>query len=141
MSRAERWQQSSAGTTQLSAKVPEPLKQDFREACDQRGETMTAVIEEKMAEAVDEELGAGSADPLPDEPELANAYRSLRRSANPDNGRLKTDQAESIAAQSARVNSDFVRSTVLKPLANRGYIQPMWGSVKVLPPEEVGSRA
>ncbi len=138
MSRGERWQQSSAGSTQLSAKVPESLKEDFREASEQRGETMTDVIKSKMIEVVEAELGAGSGDPLPDDPALADAYRALRKNANPDSNLLNTRIAESVAAEASGVKSRVVRENVLEPLRSRGFIRPYFGQIVVIPPEESG---
>jgi len=126
---------SSAGSTQLSAKVPEPLKEEFREACEQRGESMTDVIEAKMREVVgaetDDVKGAI------DDDRLRSAYQALRDEADPDDRKIDTDPAESAVAESCRVNSRSVRTAVLDPLQRRNAIQYRWGQIRVNPPEEI----
>lgn len=126
---------SSAGSTQISAKVPEPLKEEFREACDERGESMTDVIEQKMKEVVDN--GDEESDALPDDDRLRAGYQCLRAESDPDTGRIDTDVAESAVAEKTRVKSRTVRQNVLDPLERRGYISYCWGSIKVRDPEDV----
>ena len=131
---------SSAGSTQLSAKVPEPLKSDFRDACEQRGESMTDVIEEKMQEVVEEESGEITTDGLPDDERLRSAYQRLRSLCDPDTHRIDTDTAESAVAEASKVKISSVRRAVLDPLKRRGLLQYRWGVIQVTPPEGINNK-
>lgn len=67
---------SSAGKTRLSAKVPETLKEDFKDACENVDVTMTDAIEEKMTEFVAEHgsLVLDDTEYYPSDPSLRDLY-------------------------------------------------------------------
>jgi hypothetical protein len=116
---------SSAGQTRLSAKVAEPLKQDFKAACEARSETMTDVIEAKMREVVDEHGG----DPVddgegyyPSDSKLRELYETCLKFSDADHG-LKIYQrrhASSIAQETQTSKSDLADALI--PLRQRGYV-------------------
>jgi len=116
---------SSAGQTRLSAKVAEPLKQDFKDACEARGETMTDVIEAKMREVVDEHGGNPDRDGdgyYPSDAELRDLYETCLKFADADRG-LKIYQrrhASSIAQETQTSKSDL--GDALIPLRQKGYV-------------------
>jgi antitoxin component of RelBE/YafQ-DinJ toxin-antitoxin module len=120
---------SSKGSTQLSAKVDEQLKEDFRAACDAAGETMTDMIEQKMKEVVEEHGTLPDSQLVtPDDDLLADAYERLRLASGPLD-RIETDEAETEVAEATRVKKKHVREAVFRRLEERGYITPAWGTI------------
>lgn len=137
----QRWQQSSKGSTQLSAKLPEALKEDFREICEEQGETMTDVIVDLMAQAVEERKGTRDADNvLPDDERLLKAWRVLRHNAAPDTNVIPLKSAESLLANELNVPKHIILHSVIQPLER--HEPPMivveWAKVEVRDPREAG---
>ena len=120
---------SSAGTTQLSAKIPEELKKKFKAACDDRGETMTDALTRLIMEDV-EDVGGG--EQLPSDSTLANGLRALRSLGR----RIDTEVAEAVVAQRTQVTQSAVRSVVFDPLEDQGWIRYDWGQITVVDAEE-----
>ena len=119
---------SSKGHTQLSARVPEDLKDDFKRAADENGETMTEAIMGLMADYADHQRAADTH--TPDDPELARALDVLERGAN-ERGRIKADTARGLVAQELGIPKQATRRAVLRPLERAGYIEPSWGEILV----------
>ena len=135
MARLGKYGYTSAGATQLSAKVPEDLKDDFADTCEENGDTMTDVITELMAEYVADHGNAPvSGDDLPDDERQAAAYQRLRELADPDTHRIPTESALSDVAEEVGVKKTAVKRTILKPLERRDYIAAQWGQIEVRPP-------
>lgn len=128
---------SSKGATQLSVKTPDELKDDFREACESEGRSMTEVVREKMEEYVREtggsEIVAGDG---PEDPRLSKAWRRLRENADPDTGKINTDVAKTKAAEAAGVSKGAVREAVLEPLRRRGWLRVSFGTIRVKRPSD-----
>jgi antitoxin component of RelBE/YafQ-DinJ toxin-antitoxin module len=119
---------SSRGHTQLSARVPEDLKREFKNAADEQGETMTEAITKLMADYADHQRAEDTH--TPDDPELARALDALERGAN-ERGRIKADTARGLVAQALGVPKQATRRAVLRPLERAGYIEPFWGEILV----------
>jgi hypothetical protein len=113
---------SSAGTTRLSAKVGEELKEDFKEACEARGDTMTDVIEEKMAEVIAENGGPtlDDDDYYPTDPKLRELYEACLKYAV-DLKIYQRRHAGSIAQETQQTNKSNLPDALI-PLRHRGYI-------------------
>jgi len=138
MARMGKYGYTSAGSTQLSAKIEENLKADFADTCDQNGETMTNVIEQLMAGYVADHGNAPvSTDHLPDDDRLRAGYQRLRELADPDTHSLPTESALSDVAEECGVKKAAVKRTILQPLERRDYIEANWGTIKVVPPHIV----
>lgn len=128
-----RWEQSSAGKTQVSAKVPDQLKADFEDACEAAGKTQTDVITRKMAEFVDDQGVGTYAGPLFDDDTLAAGYQALRERADPDTNFIGPEAAETAVAQQTGIRATAVRRRVLDPLERRDAIRYNWGKIAVAP--------
>jgi antitoxin component of RelBE/YafQ-DinJ toxin-antitoxin module len=128
---------SSADRTQISAKVPEQLKEEFKETCDALGESMTDVIVEQMVRVVSEHGGETVDDAYPDDDLLRAAYQQLRRHAPPDTSALDADAARSLVAEEVGLKKDHIKRLVFRPLERQGYIRPKWGMIVVVPPDAV----
>lgn len=115
MSRMDRWQRSSKGDTQLSARVDNALKEAFRDWCESQGSTMTEEIVAYMAE-VTNDPGQGKPAWLPDDELLAEAYRILDRCAASDTRRVNNDLAETILASHLNLPKEAIKSSILRPL-------------------------
>jgi hypothetical protein len=121
----------SYGTTQVTSRVPEPLKEAFKETCDARDVTMTDAIQ-KLVESYVVETGGGVTLDEPDEPKLAEAYRKLRMLTGPRR-RCPVDEAESFLAEQTGTPKRAVRASLLDPLRDEGYVEYRWGVLKVGP--------
>lgn len=96
---------SSAGTTQLSAKVNEDLKRDFRDACDNLEITMTDAIEGFMEEFVEEHGPAHigrSEGYYPDDPTRRDRYETCLEHATHDLRIYQQRHARAIAQDCRR---------------------------------------
>lgn len=126
----------------ITFRVDEEKKAAYKEALDVAGESMSGDLRAHV-EAVVEGSNPDNINEfqLPDDDQLADAYRALRRHADPDRGTVDTEIAETIAAEATRVRAAVVRANVLEPLKRRGFIVPKWGKIRVVPPAEVDDRA
>lgn len=79
-----RWEQSSEGSTQISLKVPDGLKSDFKQACQDAGTTMTDVLTERMAIYVRQhgEAPAQTGGHYPSDPHLRGLYEACLEASN-----------------------------------------------------------
>lgn len=127
---------SSEGETRVTARVPQGLKDDFSAACDAEDESMTDALNEMMKEYVAEHGDSSEVSHLPDDDTLAEGYRRLRRLADPDTGRVEADVAVTEISKALGRPQSTVRRSVLNPLERRGYIDPRWGVIRVVEPEE-----
>jgi len=128
---------SSAGTTQVSAKVDPDLKSDFRATCEQNGENMTDVLKEAMRDYVSVQGDGSRGENLPDDDQLASAYQTLREISDPDTGHIDVDAAKPAVSQAIGVSKAHVRRVAFDPLKRRKYITPNYGSLIVHEPNEV----
>lgn len=134
---------SSSDTTRLSAKVPEGLKRDFRDACDNAGVTMTDAVEEFMAEFVAENGPAHVNDTdayYPDHATDRSLYEACWDAAeHTDRGPriYQRRHASTIAQQTQHVSKDEL-ADALMPLRQKGYIA--LGPVPIYATEEAGGR-
>ncbi|WP_380681852.1 hypothetical protein, partial [Salinigranum sp. GCM10025319] len=89
---------------------------------------------------IEQVAGAGEDDPLDDlDDRLTAAYRALRRHASPETHRVDVETGKSAVAEATRLNKGAVREAVLKPLEQKGYISPQWGTLVVYRPRRLGS--
>lgn len=132
---------SSSDTTRLSAKVPDELKRDFRDACDNVDVTMTEAVEEFMAEFVAENGPAhvGTAEGYyPDDPALRELYEVCVDLADHTDEGLKIYQrrhASRIAQQTQQVTKSRI-TEALMPLRRKGYV-----ALGPMPVDLVGEQA
>ncbi len=118
-----RWERSSAGTERLSAKVPEDLKRDFRDACDHVDENMTDVITQQMAEFVREHGPAHVGDPggyYPEDGHLRGLYEACLDAAE-DLKIYQRRHASQIAQATQQVTKNEL-ADALMPLRRRGFV-------------------
>ena len=120
---------SSAGYTQLSARVPEELKDEFKRAADQQDETMTEAIVRMMADYTNIDA-SGEDVHTPADDDLADALDALEKGAD-EWGRVETDTGKSLIAQQLGIPARAVRRSVLRPLQRGGWIEPRWGEIVV----------
>lgn len=134
-----RSQKSASNTSaQLSARVDEELKRQYKEVLDRQNRTMTDAVEEHMERVVAEHGGdVGDADYLPADDELATAYVRLETLADPDARRVDVEVAEAELASALGRPKKTVRPAVLRPLERRGYVEPKYGKLRVATPDEV----
>ena len=118
---------SSADTTRLSAKVPDGLKRDFRDACDNAGVTMTDAVEEFMADFVAEH-GPAHVDTsdgyYPDDPDERALYEACLDAADHTDEGPKLHQrrhARRVAKTTQDVSKDEL-ADALMPLRRKGYV-------------------
>lgn len=124
---------SSKGQTQLSVRTDEELKDQYTDALDEQGKTITEDVREHMRDVVAEYNGETD-DGLNDD--MAAALDTLRTVADPQTNRVTVDRATTAVAESCRVPKEAVKSSLLKPLEERGYVQPRWGVIRVRPEGE-----
>ena len=74
---------------------------------------------------------------LPDDPQLADAYQTLRRICDPDKHTVSVDAATTPVSTETGVNSDHLKRVIFEPLRRRDYITPRAGTLVVHPPSEV----
>ena len=118
---------SSSDTTRLSAKVPEALKRDFRDACDNADITMTDAVEEFMAEFVADHGPAhvGNDDGYyPDHPTERALYEACWDAAvHTDRGpRIYQRRHASVVARETQQVTKSDLSDALMPLRQGGYV-------------------
>ncbi|WP_380681065.1 hypothetical protein [Salinigranum sp. GCM10025319] len=112
----------------VTVRVDSDLKQRYKESVDSMSDDLRTHIEQVA--------GAGEDDPLDDlDDRLTAAYRALRRHASPETHRVDVETGKSAVAEATRLNKGAVREAVLKPLEQKGYISPQWGTLVVYPPE------
>lgn len=127
---------SSGGTTRLSAKVPEELKRDFRDACDNADVTMTEAVEEFMAEFVAENGPAhvSSSDSFyPDDPALRELYEVCVDVADHSVNGLKIYQrrhGSRIAQRTQQMGKNDLPD-MLMPLRRKGFVAEVFISPQV----------
>lgn len=118
--------------------APESLWDRFDDLVDDHAEWSNR--SEAVRELIRDELASSEPDDLPDDPRLSAAYESLCRNAAPGfdgERRIATGDAERLAAEASKVDKSVVRDNVLRPLEAAGYIQPKYGTIRVVPAEEV----
>jgi len=112
---------SSSGTTRVSIKTSEPLKEDFKQACDDEDVTMTEVIEDAMAEFVADHGGQQTEDGYyPDDSDLRDLYEACLRHA--DDLRVYQRRHASKIAQDTQQVAKGDLADALMPLRKRGYV-------------------
>ena len=120
---------TQGGATRLSAKVPSRVKDEFKEACEHRGITMTEAIEEFMEEYAAEHapvstVGNGASGYHPSDSALRELYEVCLDVAV-DGGFGPTiyqrRHAGQIAQQTQQVRKGELKSALM-PLRQRGYV-------------------
>lgn len=113
--------------TRVSVRVPESLKEDYRDAVESQGSNMTEDIREHMKAVVDDH--GGPDDQLPDG-ELGDAYRVLAANAGLNN-RLPVEDAETLLSDKTNVPKATVRRRLLDPLRDQNLIRVRYGTIIV----------
>jgi hypothetical protein len=116
---------SSEGQTQLSARVPEDLKSDFREACEHQGVTMTEAVESQMAEFVAEhkptDTVRDASGYYPENERERALYEACLDCATDDLIIYYRRHASTIAQATQQVSKQEL-SDALRPLRRKGYL-------------------
>jgi len=118
---------SSKDQTQLSARVPDALKRDFRDACDNQDVSMTDAITDMMEEFVAEHGPAHTSDSegyYPSNAEERELYEACLEHADETEEGPKLYQRRHARqiAQSTRQVSKNDLADALMPLRRKGYI-------------------
>jgi|APHM01.1.fsa_nt_gi hypothetical protein len=122
--------QSERDRVILSFRVDDELKEAFRDEID---ESMSQHFRGYMAryvESSDDEIDLSGEKQM-----IRRAYRVLRETVEArgsDYAIIQTDIAKTKLADEFNVPRESVRSGVLNPLQQHGYIVPMWGRIKLL---------
>lgn len=122
--------QSERDRVILSFRVDDELKEAFRDEID---ESMSQHFRGYMAryvESSDDEIDLSGEKQM-----IRRAYRVLRETVEArgsDYAVIQTDIAKTKLADEFNVPRESVRSGVLNPLQQHGYIVPMWGRIKLL---------
>lgn len=121
----------STASEQLAVRVPPDLKDEFKEWCDERGLTMTDVVQELLLMIV----GGGELenDWLPDDQRLVDAWKALEAHANPNTGHISAEAAETILSDELNIKKATVKPRLLQPLENHDppLIKAVWGDLYV----------
>jgi len=118
---------SSKGQTQISARVAETLKQDFRGACESQDEAMTDVIKRSMREYVDEygtvAVDEGTDAYYPDDDNLRELYTACLDVADEGDCGYKVYQRRhaSTIAQETRITTKQELPDAMNQLRRAGY--------------------
>ncbi|WP_136689367.1 hypothetical protein [Halorhabdus amylolytica] len=116
---------SNAGKTQVSARVPETLKTDFKEACENADTTMTDVFEDAMAEFVEEYgdvvVDVGTDEYYPTDSHERELYEACLKFADEDLMIYQRRHASAIAQKTQQVTADNL-TDALEPLRKKGFI-------------------
>ena len=120
---------SSEGQTQLSARVDEALKRDFRDACDNQDLTMTDAIEKLMVEFVHEHgpihASAGGSGYYPENDQERALYEACLECATDDLIIYHRRHASTIAQATQQVSKQEL-SDAFMPLRQKGYLALGW---------------
>lgn len=84
-------------------------------------DSRTDALRSMMRQAVDSEPESQTPLDPPEDDRLALGYQKLCRCAS-ENGMVRPKSAESLLASALNVSKSEVKPTVLRPLANRGYL-------------------
>jgi len=97
-------------------------------ADDRHDGSRAAALREAVAEYT-EKYGDGVADggQTPDDPQLRDGYRAMRRIADPDHGRIPVEEARPAVAQECKIPGSAVKRAVFEPLRERGWVTPRYG--------------
>lgn len=125
-----------SGDATLSLKCSEKLKDDLDDAAEAEGyDSRSAYLRNVLANAAESVESDGDDTDADDGPELAERHeKALRklRSATGPNGKIPTDEAETLISTHMGTPKSGVRRSILLPLEQAGYIRPNWGSIEVL---------
>ena len=132
---------SSSGTTQLSAKVDEALKRDFRDTCDHLDVTMTDAIEGMMEEFVEDHGPAHTGDSdeyYPDNDYERELYEACLEYADHTHEGPKVYQRRHASgiAQATQQVSKAELADAMMPLRRKGYV-----ALGPMPVDLVGEQA
>lgn len=98
------------------------LKEKIEQLAEETGQSQSEIGREALAEYVGE-----SPDPFGfglDSKRLSAAYYAMWRAADPA-GKLPVEVAKARAAEAPRVKKEDVKRSILKPLEQRNYLQPI----------------
>lgn len=128
-----RMQSSERGTARVTVRVPAEKKEQFRDAVEDAGGTMTESITDHI-DAVIARHDPAQGEPrwMPDDDELADAYRALDRAVPPDRT-LPVEVAESVLADELDTPKPAIRSGILDELRAHDpqLIRALYGSIRV----------
>lgn len=108
----------------ITIRIDEDEKQRFKNKCDTEGVTMS----EALKEDIRDRIGNTTTGPLPDEMELAKAYRRLWKIRD-SNDRIPVSDAEPQLANALNLPSETIRGRIFPTLESRGYITVKVGVV------------
>ena len=117
--------ESVSTMSRINFRVDERTKDAFKDVCESEGKSMSEVLED----FVREKTGHSAAGRLPDDPQLAKAYEAIYWAAggNP----VEIDDAEATVANKLNIQKAAVRSRIIRPLQDRGYLTLRQGISKV----------
>ena len=95
-------------------------------ADDRHDGNRAAAMREAFAEYIARYGDGDASDQLPSDPQLATAYQTLRQRADPDHGRIPTDEAIPAVAEATKLPRPAVKRRVFEPLRERGWIDPRY---------------
>jgi len=130
MSRLESPRERATITVRVDADLKEQYKDSVDNMSDDLRQHVQTVVNNGTGEKTDEF----------DDDVLNRGYAALLEKAavhDPDGRQLGVDEAVSAAAEATKVPSKAVKTRVLEPLEERGYLRPAWGFVILYRPEEV----
>ena len=124
MTRRELCTQIHTNMARITIRLDEQDKNEFQEYCERHGETMSGVLKDEIRDAI----GTSSHGPLPDDPELAKAYRVIYQHRSDDN-RVAVADVEGQIANVLNTPKGAVRRRILEKLDKRGYINVKVGII------------
>jgi len=110
--------------TRITVRLDDDLKDEFSEHCEQHGESMSG----KIKAFIRDEIGQKSHGPLPDDPELAKAYRQIWQLRS-SNNRVAVEDVEPEVANTLNIPKKAVRRRIFSELDERGYINVKVGTI------------
>lgn len=116
---------------QIPIRLDENLKEEFRDYCDENGTDMSNHLREHIRSVT----GTSETDPLPDDPELAKAYRRMYDVRSSDD-RIPVAEIEPELANHLNIPKRTIRRRILHELDERGYINVSVGIISLNVPLE-----
>lgn len=102
--------------SRITTRCNETLKEEFKDHCEKNGTNMS----ERVKTLIKEDIGEVQRGNLPDDEELAAAYRTMFWTTAGDH--VEVDDAESAIANALNIPKTAVRARIIRPLRDRGYV-------------------